>query len=393
MNATTRFLPELSRAASSALAADSTSKGWKPIPQINQIHPEGADKDYVNGAYNCAPAVVAMVARGYGKQGDLSDADLIEQLGQDIVTRDGTDADGVARMLARADVPPAGAALGANYKDSELKQHLNQGHMVIAQVRTSDPKGDQDSAHYVLIQGMTKDGNYIVSDPLFDKPYVATAKQLKDAVLKAPPDGGMLIPVSSPAEARKQAKALAPLAPASDGKGPGTMPPSATGGSIAPKAAQPLASAAQATAPAPSPAKAAAVPVDSFEAPNPKAFTATDDLFVGTDTRYKEPTRKTSNAVMESNEKKNQFQIDVRYGEGGGPRADQTEPVTPDQKDEDEFAQELRQRKASGDMGAYDTLDQLETSSSDKDRRVLEKVKQADKKDPGIGSKTQGDAF
>ncbi|MFL5349658.1 MAG: C39 family peptidase [Hyalangium sp.] len=384
MNVTTRFLPELSRAASSALTADSSAKGWKPIPQINQLHPQGADQDYVNGAYNCAPAVVAMLARGYGRQSGLSDADLIEQLGDDIVTKDGTDADGVARMLARADVPPAGEALGANYKDSQLKQHLNQGHMVIAQVRTSDPKGDQDSAHYVLVQGMTKDGNYIISDPLANKPYVATAQQLKEAVLKAPPDGGMLIPVASPAEARKMAKPTATATPVAEGKGPAAAP-TAVGGTRAPMAAL-------APAPAASPAKAVAVPVDSFEAPDPKAFTVSDDVFEGVDTRYKEAPKKT-NAVMQDNEKKNQFQLDVRYGEGGAPRADQTTPVTSDDKDADQFAQEIRQRKASGDMSAYDTLDKLEQSSSGKDRQVLEKVKEADKKDPGIGKKTLGDAF
>lgn len=386
MNVTTRSLPELSRAASSALVANSSTQGWKPIPQINQLHPAGADKDYANGAYNCAPAVVAMLARGYGRQDNLSDADLIEQLGQGIVTKDGTDADGVARMLARVNIPPAGPALGANYKDSELKQQLNQGHMVIAQVRATDPKGAQGSAHYVLIQGMTKDGNYIVSDPLFKKPYVATAKQLKEAVLKAPPDGGMLIPVSSPAETRKPAKPATLAAPVVAGTGAGTASTFAAAGTSAPKAVQ-------ATAPTSSPAKAAAVPVDSFEAPDPKAFTVSDDVFEGVDTRYKSDAPRKDNAVMEDNEKKNQFQLDVRYGDSSAAPTDQAAPVTPDQESEDQFAQELRQRKAQGDMSAYDTLDKLEQSSSDKDRRVLEKVKDADKKDPGIGKKTAGDGF
>ncbi len=386
MNVTTRSLPELSRAASSALAASSATKGWQPISQINQLHPQGADKNYVNGAYNCAPAVVAMLARGYGRQAGLSDAELIDQLGQGIVTRDGTDADGVARMLARVDVPPAGPALGANYKDSQVKQELNQGHMLIAQVRTTDPKGNQGSAHYVLVQGMTKDGNYIISDPLAKKPYVATARQLKDAVLKAPPDGGMLIPIASPAEAQKLAATKASAtAPVADGAVPNTLQASAVSGSSALTAVQSI-------APTSSPAKAAAVPVDSFETPDPKAFTVSDDVFEGVDTRYKAFTAKT-NAVMENNEKKNQFQIDVRYGDGGAPLPNQTAPVTPDQKNADEFAQELRRRKTYGDMSVYDILNELESSSSAKDQRVLEKVKEADKKDPGIGSKTQGDAF
>src|SRR5689334_8736215 len=115
----------LTKANSAPLGADASAKGWKQIPQINQLRPRGADKDYVNGAYNCAPAVVAMLARGAGRMGDLTDAQLISQLGKDIVTPEGTDPEGVARMLARVDLPPAGDALGANYKDAELKQHLN----------------------------------------------------------------------------------------------------------------------------------------------------------------------------------------------------------------------------------------------------------------------------
>jgi hypothetical protein len=174
----------------------------------------------VNGAYNCAPAVVAMLARGHGKLGDLNDAQLIQRLGQDIVTQKGTDPQGVARMLERADVPLAGDALAANYSDADVKQHLNQGHMLIAQVRTTDRHArDQGSAHYVLIQGMTQRGNYIVSDPLANKTYVASPEQLKNAVLKAPPDGGMLIPVASPAEAKALA---APTAPRADSAGTAT---------------------------------------------------------------------------------------------------------------------------------------------------------------------------
>jgi hypothetical protein len=280
-------------------------------------------------------------------------------------------------MLARADEPPAGDALGANYKDSELKKQLNQGHMLIAQVRTSDPKGQQDSAHYVLVQGMTKDGNYIVSDPLAKKPYVVTPKQLKDAVLKAPPDGGMLIPVMSPTEAKKLAAPSAPVASA-----PAVDPSQAAGGGSA--------------------VRRTPAPVDSFDsfdsvataAPDPTAFTAADDVFEGVDTRFMNTaSTQPTNTALADNEKKNQFKFDVRYGDTTTPAPEQTTPVTPDQKSEDEFAHELRDRKAQGDMSAYDTLDKLETSTNDKDRRVLEKVKDADKKDPGIGKKTLGDAF
>jgi hypothetical protein len=351
--------------------------GWQNIPTINQLRPNGAGKDYVNGAYNCGPAVVAMLARGHGNLSGLSDAKLIQQLGKGIVTKDGVDADGIAKMLKRADVPPAGEALGADYDDSELNAHLAQGHKVIAQVRATDAKGvDPDNAHYVLIQGKTKDGNYTVSDPLAKKSYVVTPDQLRDAVLKAPPDGGMLIPVASPAEAKK------------------TSPTAST------TTAPANAAAAQRTA-------ALAAPVDVFEgaeakalkptvtkAPNPSAFSVDKDIFEGVDTSFKQPETDERDEVMEANEQRNQFEINLRYGKTSDTQAEPPAgPVTAEDRDVNEVASELRQRKATGDKEAYATLAKLEKSTSDKDKAVLEQVKTADKKDPGIGKKATGDAF
>lgn len=353
--------------------------GWQNIQNINQLRPNGAGKDYANGAYNCGPAVVAMLARGYGNMGGLSDAKLIQQLGKGIVTKDGVDADGIGKMLKRADVPPAGEALGADYDDSELDAHLAQGHKVIAQVRASDAKGvDPDNAHYVLIQGKTKDGNYTVSDPLSKNSYVVSKDQLREAVLKAPPDGGMLIPVASPAEARK------------------TEP-------TAPTTVAPANTAAQRTA---APA-APAAPVDAFEgavakalkptvtnAPNPSAFSVDKDIFEGVDTSFKQPETDERDEVMEANEQRNQFEINLRYGKTSDTQAEPpAAPVMAEDRDVNEAASELRQQKASGDKEAYATLAKLEKSTSDKDKAVLEQVKTADKKDPGIGKKSTGDAF
>ncbi|WP_224240822.1 C39 family peptidase [Hyalangium gracile] len=557
-----RFRTDVSRASSAPLGAEAAAKGWKPIPQVNQLHPRGADKDYVNGAYNCAPAVVAMVARGHGSMGDLTDAQLISQLGHDIVTRNGTDPEGVTKMLERVNVPLAGDALGANYSDAELKQHLNQGHMVIAQVRTRDPRARQDSAHYVLIQGMTRNGDYIISDPLHNRPYAVSPKQLQEAVLRAPPDGGMLIPVASPSESSKLLGAKASIAAAvgavaaaaSEGKGSESVSsPVSAEGAVAPRtlsqegmpvisptlartpttqelpavaprtptqsdmpvigptlarkpsltelpavaprtptrsempvigptlARKPSLTELPAVAPrtptrsempvigptlarkpsltelpatptlekrpatgerpaltlAPEkrptavemPAvtlapekkptvdekatvaaaadktvslaefvatttKEAAATAAALENPNPDAFTATDELFEGVDTEFKEPTTEQQNSKMEANERRNNYHLDVRYGDRHGPRrSDKTESVTPKDKDVEEFARELRQGKARGDLSAYETLEKLEKSDSPRDRRVLELIERMDKKDPGVGKKMWGDGF
>lgn len=218
-------------------------KGWGQMHHINQLNPKGADEDYKNALFNCGPAVVAMMARGHGKMKDLSDAQLVQQLGQGVVTEKGTTPEGIAQMMERADVPLAGDALGAGYTEQDVQDQLKQGHKLIAQVRSTNEKSLKDTAHYVVVEGMTRDGNYVISDPLARGPYVVKPEQLKEAVLKAPPDGGMLIPVAAPGE---QLQSAAPTS--------GTAP--------------------RGTTPAETPAPAVAGPRDGFADPDLRAMEA-----------------------------------------------------------------------------------------------------------------------
>jgi peptidase C39-like protein len=361
---------------------NSNPGGWLNIPQINQLHPNGADKNYVNGAYNCGPAVVAMLARGSGHMSNLNDAQLINQLGKGIVTKDGTDPEGIEKMLKRADVPLAGEAMGADYDDDDLNDHLDQGHKVIAQVRATDAsKVDKDDAHYVLIQGRTKDGNYTVSDPLASKSYVVTPQQLHEAVLKAPPDGGMLIPVAGPAQGKQAAGTQAPTQTAAQT----AFAPARNG--VAAKMMQD----GYDDVPAGRTLKPATT---AAKEPNPDAFTASKDMFADVDTSYHDSNSVEGNAEMDENEQRNQAEkLDVKYGKRSDAANQPTAPLFGDDKDTDAAAQELRDRKSNGDMDVFKLLAQLEKSLSEKDKAVLEKVKEADKKDPGIGKKMAGDGF
>jgi hypothetical protein len=220
-------------------------KGWGQMHHISQLNPKGADENYKNALFNCGPAVVAMLARGHGKMKDMTDAQLVTELGKGVVTDKGSTPEGIAQMMERADVPLAGDALGAGYTDKDVQDQLKQGHKLIAQVRSTNEKSLQDSAHYVVVEGMTREGNYVISDPLAKGPYVVKPDQLKEAVLKAPPDGGMLIPVAAPGE---QTKSTAPTA--------GTNPTATVPGGT--------------TAPAP----AVAAPKDGFADPDLRAMEA-----------------------------------------------------------------------------------------------------------------------
>jgi hypothetical protein len=172
------------------------------IPHINQLNPNGAWRGY-DGSKDCAPAVVAMLARAMGGGGNLSDADLIKQLGQGLVGPDGTTPQNLAPMLERAGLPIAGKALAGRYENQDVARHLQKGHTLIAQVEARDERGTT-SSHYVAVQGMTPEGNYIISDPLADGPYELSPQQLRSRIRGAPPDGGMLIPVGAPPKGRPE---------------------------------------------------------------------------------------------------------------------------------------------------------------------------------------------
>jgi hypothetical protein len=138
-----------------------------------------------------------MLARAMGGGGNLSDAALIKQLGRGLVGPDGTKPEDMPQMLERAGLPISGQALAGRYSNQDVARHLREGHTLIAQVEARSGNG-ATSSHYVAVQGMTPQGNYIVSDPLAGKPYELTPDQLRSQIRRAPPDGGMLIPVGTP---------------------------------------------------------------------------------------------------------------------------------------------------------------------------------------------------
>ncbi|SEK30498.1 Peptidase_C39 like family protein [Stigmatella aurantiaca] len=403
-----------------ALRADAAA----PLPHINQLRPKGAaSSHYVNGPYNCAPAVVAMVARSWGKQGHLNDAQLINSLGKGVVTSKGTTPEGVAQMLGRIGVPLAGEALAGQYSDAALKQHLQQGNTLIAQVGVNDRATGQDSAHYVLIHKATADGNYVVSDPMANKPYVISPKQLREAVGRAPPDGGLLIPVGGPGNASAAATAsslasgqpvpaetartdafvgasrtsrgtaemplpsLLPTAPAARGEGATVLPSRAGAESLLQGLnTATLASTTGAFAGSP----AASVPL---EAPVPAAFSVPDNALEGIDTRFHEAAAAGPALPLSTAEQHNLASLDIRYGQESVQAAPVKEQITSQEQNVEQISRELLSRKERKDPELTRLLARLESSLFSKDRQVLNRIKREDLRDPGIGKKTWIDSF
>jgi hypothetical protein len=337
---------------------------WKAIPHINQMAPRGKDSHYTNGAFNCAPAVVAMVARGWGHASHMNDAQLVRNLGHGIVDQNGTSVRGVGQMLERVNVPMAGPILGGRYDDAAVKEHLAKGNKLIAQVRSTDPDAKQGSAHYVLVRGQTRNGNYVISDPLAKGPYVVTPEQLKKAVNRAPPDGGVLIPVGRPGGSRE------PQAPV---MGPMTL-----------EAAMQAALQAQQPPQPPPPEEPAAKA-------NKRAFRASKDVFEGQDLEFKGHHGKGS-ADMRKNEERNHFGMNVTFKRRAGGRGVERQ-LTPKHLTAEEYATRLLAHKARGSTTVDKRLERLESSTFPKDQEVLRFIKNADLADKGIGSRTRGTAF
>ncbi|MDC0713948.1 C39 family peptidase [Stigmatella sp. ncwal1] len=401
------------------------AEGATSLPHINQLRPKGANSNYVNGPYNCAPAVVAMVARSWGKQGHLNDAQLINNLGQGLVTSQGTTPEGVAQMLGRVGVPLAGEALAGKYSDAALKQHLQQGNSLIAQVGVNDPATGQDSAHYVLIQKGTADGNYVVSDPMANKPYVITPKQLREAVGRAPPDGGLLIPVGGPGNASAAATATAlastpslPAGPratfapsravsdafetsrpsllapsASEGAAGATVIPSRAGAEFLLQGLNTATLASTTGAFAASPQTTTFAPVEPLAAPVPAPFSVPDNALEGIDTSFHETPEAVQDLPLSTAEQHNLAALDISYGSQSVAAAPVSEQITSQEQNVEEISRDLLARKEQKDPEVNTLLAQLESSGFAKDQQVLDRIKSEDLKDPGIGKKTWIDSF
>ncbi|WP_224369078.1 papain-like cysteine protease family protein [Hyalangium versicolor] len=187
-----------SSAHSAADPGAAKNGGWKHIPHIEQLSPNGANEGYVNGELFCGPAVVAMLARGANRQPGMTDARLIQELSQDLVSPSGSTPEDLMTMLERVNLHPGEKALSSTYKNSDVQRELSQGTKFIAQVEKVNPKTGESSAHYILVRGMTPDGNYRISDPLAKHPQEISPQKLRGLVGGAPPDGGLLIPVKQP---------------------------------------------------------------------------------------------------------------------------------------------------------------------------------------------------
>jgi hypothetical protein len=429
--------------------------GWGDMRHINQLRPQGANAEYVNAAYNCGPAAVAMVARGWGKKSHLNDAQLITHLAKGNVTQEGTTPQGIASMLERANVPIAGKAHAGRFDNGYVKDHLKKGHTLIAQVAITDKKTGERSPHYVVVRKMTEDGKYVVSDPLKKKSSIVTAEQLGRAVNRAPPDGGVLIPVGRPGGDLKPSTPphMSPMGPVDpmafqspmgwrayvagqpfqdypsvrametgqrggyeqypsqfDRGGPvdrtqyrdslygGGHPLGASADGYSMRdgftgGPQLVRGANGLYQPAPQPAAPAPKPVARSKA-DKNAFTASDDEFVGVKGDFvQQPIEGAAPTATGDKKKGKAYRLDLSYQRHGKEVEKPTRPVTPWYKSVDGYARSLLRAKARGQEGISERLHRLELSPFERDRKVLARMEYLEKKQGGIGKRVNWESI
>lgn len=182
------------RFRASAEYATLTPGLWQQAPYINQYNPAGREAGYTNGPSNCGPTSMAMLARALGYRPDLTDAQLINQLGRiGGTTEDGTTWNGITAMAEAMGkhVETRGGTTSGTI--SWIANQLRAGKAVVANgnlyARPPHANPEKVSGHYVLLTGIDRDGNFLVRDPADRNVHAVTAQDL-DSFFRTHPWGG-----------------------------------------------------------------------------------------------------------------------------------------------------------------------------------------------------------
>lgn len=172
------------------------------VPYISQMSSEGTEDDW-NAASNCGPTSMAMIARAFGFGDGMSDGALVNMLGGFAgVGADGVGYTGIMTMAASL-------GLDTTYNpgaDTDwIAAQLEQGNLVAANgdravtLQNESPpwaSGTATGGHWIVVTGMTPDGNFLVQDPSTTCRVLTPAELSR--FLASNSNGGYAVSVSPP---------------------------------------------------------------------------------------------------------------------------------------------------------------------------------------------------
>lgn len=184
-------------AGTSAVGGKSTGAGQ--VPWISQYNPSGAENGYYNGPANCGPTSMAMIARSLGKGDGMTDAQLINHLGQvGGTTADGSSVNGIVAMAQ--DIGANAEIHGPHADINWIDQQLASGSKIVANgdyyAEPGHASGGRQSGHYLVVDGKNADGTYSIKDPADGSETRMTAAELARFINSNPVNGGYCVAVS-----------------------------------------------------------------------------------------------------------------------------------------------------------------------------------------------------
>jgi len=147
------------------IAAGELASSLVRAPVISQRMPQGRSSAY-RGDRRCGPASMAMIARGFRRRPQLSDARLIDTLDHldDGLVNQATAPAGILRMAAALRLR---ARTHHGFDGRWLRGVLRGGGLAVAlgRPRYLPPSEAHTGGHFVSIVGVTRRGEFIVHDP------------------------------------------------------------------------------------------------------------------------------------------------------------------------------------------------------------------------------------
>ena len=188
-----------SNGAAGTTAVGGQSTGAGNVPWISQYNPSGAQNGYSNGPANCGPTSMAMIARSLGKGDGMTDAQLINHLGQvGGTTADGSSVNGIVAMAQ--DIGANAEIHGPHADMNWIDQQLASGGKIVANgdyyAEPGHASGGRQSGHYLVVDGKNADGTYSIKDPADGSETRMTAAELARFINSNPVNGGYCVSVS-----------------------------------------------------------------------------------------------------------------------------------------------------------------------------------------------------